>query len=157
MLVARSTASTVKSFASRCPWPNVCSLACTNLIINQNFGGIAPFNWYNLLSPGWTRTCGTWVVCQKTERFPWEKKTAARMQLSSATDTATNIWKNLFKGNKAVGNYIALFFAKVRKYALTCVNLQRNFLDWRWPPPLSPLFQNLRPKYTILKPTKSAM
>ena len=36
------------------------------------------------------------------------------------------------------GNYIALFFAKVRKYALTCVNLQWNFLDWRWPPPLPP-------------------
>ena len=26
-----------------------------------------------------------------------------------------------------------------RKYTITCVNLQWNFLDWRWPPP-SPLF-----------------
>ena len=43
------------------------------------------------------------------------------------------------------GNYIALFFAKICKYALTCVNLQWHF------------FQNLRPKYTVLKPKKSAM
>ena len=36
------------------------------------------------------------------------------------------------------GNYIALFFAKIRKYSLTCVNLQWFFLDWRWPPPPPP-------------------
>ena len=45
------------------------------------------------------------------------------------------------------GNYIALFFAKVCKYALTCVNLQWNFLDWRWPPP-SPPFWTFFPKFT---------
>ena len=45
------------------------------------------------------------------------------------------------------GNYIALFFAKVCKYALTCVNLQWNFLDWRWPPPLPP-FWTFFPKFT---------
>ena len=33
------------------------------------------------------------------------------------------------------------FFAKIRKYALTCVNLQCNFLDRKWPPPPSDFFQ----------------
>ena len=51
------------------------------------------------------------------------------------------------------------FFAKVHKYELTSAILQWNFLDWRWPlPPFFDIFfQNLRPKYTALKPTKSAM
>ena len=55
------------------------------------------------------------------------------------------------------GNYIALFsrkFVSMRKFAM-------QFLDWRWPPLSPPLFghffQNLLPKYTALKPTKSAM
>ena len=41
----------------------------------------------------------------KDGKISFRKKTAARMQLSSARDTGTNIWniwKNFFKGNKAV-------------------------------------------------------
>ena len=58
------------------------------------------------------------------------------------------------------GNYIALFSRKFFQKKV-CINLQWNFLDWRWPPPSPPLFgqffQNLRLKYTSLKPNKSAM
>ena len=56
-----------------------------------------------------------------------------------------------------LGNYIALFprnLLSMRKFAMTFFGLAMT-------PPLPPLFghffQNLRQKYTVMKPTKSAM
>ena len=87
---------------------------------NWGWSSSSPWPWFSWLqvshdtgAKGWLDS-PKWMFFWKTPKRPWPPPPSF------------------------FGNYIALFFAKVRKYALTCVNLQWNFLDWRWPPPLPP-------------------